>query len=441
MKRMPVFFTLLLGVVPVWAQDSQGDALPPDHESRPPYQPQTPGDKDRQRAADDLDSWLESDRLTGDWFGARTFMEENIGLSIEPWWVMDASTNYHGGLDTEKTEFRHLFGVDFTLDMETAVGLEGGTFFVQFMNHNGPDASQTLTGDFQVFGNIDADGRTQVAELWYEQWFGDFLRIKIGKVEANSEFAFADNGVEFLHSSAGFPPTILGFPSYPDPATSVNVFVYPTSWSYIGFGSYDGALQNGILTGSRGPSTMGHEDWFWISEGGITWEGGDRGLDGRLALGGWYHSGNFDRFETMGRRRTTPTQQGTEGWYTILDQTLWRENPATEDDEQGIKMYASYAHADPDVSEVDHNVNLGVIWTGLIPERNDDIVGAGMNYVHFTQSGDTEFVSHEAAYELFYKLQLTPAIAIKPDIQYIHSPGGEGLSDACVGTLRIELTF
>ena len=63
--------------------------------------------------------------------------------------------------------------------------------------------------------NADADGRTQIAELWYQQLFLDQkVRVKVGK-DANSEFAVPQNGVAFLNSSFGHSPTIA-MPTYPD---------------------------------------------------------------------------------------------------------------------------------------------------------------------------------------------------------------------------------
>lgn len=393
-------------------------------------------------AGDDaLAAWWGGDKVTGDWFGARSDLAE-IGFHLEPWMIIDWSQNWKGGLNTQGSAFRHLFGVDLTVETEPLFGLPGGTFFVQYYNHNGPDATAEDVGDFQVFSNIDADGRSQVAELWYEQWFGEYVRLKVGKVEANSEFAYAENGVEFIHPSAGFPPTILAFPSYPDPAMSLNLFAYPTSWSYIGVGWYDGALQNGFNTGELGPSMFGHQGYFWITETGVTWDGGGDRLSGRFALGGWLHTEPFEVLEPVPEdEEEVPVQIGTEGWYAILDQTLWCENPDQADDDQGISMYASYAYADPDVSEVTDNINFGAVWRGVIPTRDDDILGFGWNYVRFTGSEEHPPTGYEAAYEWFYRFELAPGVSLKPDVQYIHNPGGQGNSHAVVGTLRLEFAF
>jgi carbohydrate-selective porin OprB len=48
----------------------------------------------------------------------------------------------------------------------------------------------------------------------------------------------------------------------------------------------------------------------------------------------------------------------------------------------------------------------------------------------------------EAAYELFYRLQLPRGVVLVPDVQWIHDPGANGDStDALVFTLRVEVDF
>jgi len=55
---------------------------------------------------------------------------------------------------------------------------------------------------------------------------------------------------------------------------------------------------------------------------------------------------------------------------------------------------------------------------------------------HFRASSE-----YETAYELFYRLQLTPWFSIKPDLQYIANPGGKGTPDALAATVRVQVSF
>lgn len=375
-------------------------------------------------------------RLSDDWMGLRPKLEEH-GIVFDGSVTADISSNFHGGANTNGGSFRHLLNLNFTVNTEQLAGWKNGTFFLNFQNHNGEDGSGD-TGDIQAYSNIDSDGRTEIAELWYEHVFMDGkLRIKIGKVEVNSEFAFVDNGGEFINSSMGFSPTIFVFPTYPDPATSVNVFVYPTENIYAGVGVYDGATQEGKLTGSRGPKTFFGKpsDLFVIGEFGITWECGENKLPGRLGVGGWGHTGTFTRFDST-------TDNGTSGFYLVLDQALCRENPEAEDDGQGVGAFFQFGQADQDVSEIETHVGAGLSWVGPIPGRDEDVAGVGATYVQFSDDTNAGFTDdHEIAYEAFYKIQVWEWVTVKPDIQYIRHPGGGSLKDATVGTLRVEVAF
>jgi porin len=258
-------------------------------------------------------------------------------------------------------------------------GWSGGTLNATFQSQAGPDGSM-LIGDLQVFSNIDADGRNQVSELWYEHvWEDTPWRVRLGKVDANTQFAFVENGLEFLQSSMGFSPTIFVMPTYPDPAFSANVFYEPDEGFFTGVGIYDGSLAQGIPTGSRGPGQLfrrsdvfviGKVGWRWNA--GVTLEDDSASLPGRFAAGAWFHNGQFDRFDGA-------SQSGTEGIYLLIDQTVYRESDDPEDG-QGLGVFAQYGYADPDVSPFEHHVGAGLTWTGALPGRDEDALGLGLSW-------------------------------------------------------------
>ncbi|GAB4196622.1 MAG: carbohydrate porin [Phycisphaeraceae bacterium] len=367
--------------------------------------------------------------------GLRPSLDDR-GIILEASLTTDWSNNLRGGMNTEGSTFRHLFNANITLDTERLFDWEGGTVFVNFQNHNGPDGSADDVGDAQAFSNIDADGRTEIAELWFEQILGDgVVRVKVGKVEANAEYAYAENAAEFINSSMGFSPTIFVLPTYPDPATSVNVFIYPKENIYVGAGVFDGSLQEGVPTGLRGPRTFFHDpaDLFVIAETGVSWD--YQGNPGRLAIGGWWHTGTFTRFDGM-------TDEETGGFYLVLDQTLWQADPDNPESTRSVSVFFQYGYADEDVSMIEHHAGAGLAWNGPIDGRDDDVLGLGISAVWFSDEPGAGFTDDtEVACELFYKAQLLPWLSLKPDLQYITNPGGVGLDDATVATLRIDVLF
>ncbi len=377
--------------------------------------------------------WWNQDRLCGELCTARTLIEER-GFAIDVSWIVDLGRVLSGGVDEESAAISW-FDVAVTADLETIAGLSGGAVVMDAYAISGGSLLRDI-GDYQGTSNIESHHVAQIAELYYEQtlWDGK-LRLKLGKVDAGNEFGYVLNGWEYLNSGFSYSPTFLSFPIYPDPATSVNAFVRPCEGWEIGGGVYDGALQEGISTGKRGPSTFLGEpsDLFLIGEVIKTWcnEGG---LDGRFAVGSWHHTGTFDEFDGG-------TRNGTTGLYFSFDQTLWRENPDAADDVQGVAGFAQVRLADDEVSEVESHLSTGLAWTGPFAERDSDVLGLGLTRVDF--SSDAGFTdAHETTLELFYRLQLLPWLSLKPDLQFAQNPGGdETVDDAWVALLRIEAVF
>jgi len=330
--------------------------------------------------------------------------------------------------------------VSFTLATEPLFGFEGGTFFVDFQTQDGRHGTENLVGDFQGFSNIDAPGFTALYELWYEQVFlGGRLRLKLGKIDASNEFAFVEHGGPLINSSAGFSPTILGLPTYPNPATGAVLFASPVESLYLGGGLFDGATQAGQPTGTRGPSTLFGEpsDLFLIAEAGVRRTTASGRLR-RAGLGITHHTGTFDRMDGVG------TEEGATSYYLVVDQHLERQSGPVRTSGSTIDGFLQLAYTDDQLSPVDLHAGAGIVWNGFLFGRNADSFGLMGTYVHFGDAARRAgaFVeSHELAWELFYRFEVTPWLHLKPDLQYIVHPGGVGNSDAFVGTLRVELTL
>lgn len=420
------------GDAPARVDIALGDGERHDHSERPTIpnpqrpEPSTPETRDTGRP------FLDWQHVTGDWRGVRPWLDDR-GIVFDSSWTLDVSRSLRGGIDTERTIARHLFDLNVTLDTERLWGWSGGTLFVDFQSFDG-ETGDLLVGDYQVFSNIDTLPVTQFPQLWVEQrLFEEALRIKLGLVDANGEFAYTDHGAAFLNSSMGFSPTIFVMPTYPDPATSLNVFWEPSETFHAGVGVYDGAGQRGVPTGSRGPRSLLDEDLFTIGEVAVRW-GNERVPPGRVAVGGWHHDGEF-------ATHAGGLRSGTAGWYAVLDQWLLRECDCDDADDQGIGMFLQYGAADPEVSEVREHFGAGFTWRGAIPRRDDDTFGLGVSLVRF---GDVPgpVVSPETATEAFYEFRLTKWAAVVLDLQYITHPGGvPGRRDTLVGTSRFVLQF
>ncbi len=372
-------------------------------------------------------------RITGDWGGLRPRLAER-GLTIGGTALLDVSRNLTGGLRSNLTAVRDLIHIHLALDTRKAFALPGGTFYLDFASHNGTNGTADLVGDAQGFDNQDAPRFNQVYEVWYQQkLLGDTFRLKAGKMDANSEFAVQEYGREFLGSTMAYSTTISAMPTYPNPAPGAEVFFKADNHFDLGGGVfYDNGQQATFIFTGRPQETQSIVGGvFLIGEAGYHWAlpGGD--LHGHVTIGGWGHTGDFPRL-------SGGLDHGAQGFYGFVDQCLCRVQ-GIDGQVCGLGAFLQGGLSDGAVSPMAAHIGGGVSATGLIPGRPNDVQGIGANWVQFGDQPNLPY-SYELSVEAFYKLQLTPWLSAKPDVQYIRHPGGT-FSDAVVLTLRMQMNF
>lgn len=411
--------------------DNASDAVGPQNVRGKPtraesdeHRAQEPDDESPSEAGAPGDFW-HWDRVTGDWGGARTKMEQ-AGLTLEASFTADWFGVLDGGV-RRSSETMTIADLNLTLDLETVAGWQGASVFADLYWTDG-DSISALAGDVQGVSNIEADNRFQLAELWYEQvMFDGALRLKVGKIEANSEFAFVDAAGEFINSSAGFSPTLIALPTFPDPSTGIILSWSPNDRFSLTAGFMDGAATvDGVTTGDLGPSTFFDDDvsddYVWMLEANLSWDGG------RAGVGVWHHTGDFARF-------SGGMDDGATGFYALAEHRVWSPG-----DDRGIDLFAQFGLADDEVSEVEYHLSLGAAWWGPFEGRPGDSVGLYASTAFMSEPAG--FTDDETVIELYYNFQVTPAVAIKPDIQYVIDPGGSSaVDDALVAGVRVQVTF
>ena len=314
------------------------------------------------------------DTLIGDLGGLRPAATCH-GLTFDAVAVGDYSIVLDGGAEPRATAARYLTEAGVELDTAAAFGWPGGTLRASYLGFHG-DNGNLDSGDIQVYSNIDETPLDAFYSLWYRQdLFDERFAIKLGKMDANEDFAYVDNGDQFLNSSPGFSPTILAFPSYPDPATAIALFAKLPGGTYARAGIYDGSSLNGRRTGTRGPDDFldDDSDRFSVGEAGLKYTIDD--LGGRVGVGYWRHDGDFTRFDGG-------TEDSSKGVYVVWDQSLYDDLSSSF----AVDGFAQYGQADEDVSELASHIGAGIQITGLIDDRPDDITGLMASRVDFSDA-------------------------------------------------------
>jgi len=370
----------------------------------------------------------------GDWGGVRTRLEDK-GVSIGGSLMLESFSDLDGGF-RRKTVGASTVDLNVSLDLEKLLGLSGGEFYTDFENHAGRDPEEII-GDLQVTDKFNATPYTQIFEFWYQQkLFDDQLRIKVGKIDGNSEFSVIDNGLNFLSASTQVTPTLLSFTTTPDPSPALDIFYTPkNSIFYAAFSVADANRHDNFLDFAGKPSHIiqsTENGALLIGETGLVWDKiASFAGDGNLRLGIWKHTGTFTRFDG------TP-QDGASGFYAILDQTLWRPM-ANSKDQRGIGAFLEYGETDPTVSTIDRHYGGGLSWTGPFSARPEDATGISVEYAHISKEAGLPD-DHEVLLEAFYQVHLHDWLTLQPDLQYIVNPGGE-FDNALVGILNLTIAL
>jgi porin len=433
---------VFLGCTLVAAQAPQEEA-PPDETAQEQAVEATAAEEDAGEAFFDLGN----ERLTGDWGGARTDWEDK-GIEIGLAMTHVYQHNVHGGLQTHRGH-RMTGSVDYevTFDFE-AMGLwDGGVLYIAGESSWNDGIGEDRVGNlFGVNGDAGGDEEFIIPECWYEQtlWDGK-ARFRIGKMDIGVDFdtnAYAnDETAQFLN------PALIntGNVPMPDLGLGAQLIIQPSDWLYFGIVAAD-AQADGRETGFN--TTFHDEDYFFSgAELGFmpVWETSRGQLPGAYRFGVWYDPQPKDALinDLDGRRLTVPTRRDDVGFYFNMDQMLWKELPDDEADSQGLGMFFRYGYAHDDANEIEHFWSIGCQYQGLIPARDDDVLGFGFAQgILSDKLQDIEGLDRESVYELYYSAQVLPWLNISPDLQYIMDPGADKDGrDSFVAGVRLQMSF
>ncbi len=359
------------------------------------------------------------------------------GITAEYIYTGEVFSNARGGISTRQaTSYRGNFDLVLTMDTAAMGMWEGGRFFLYSQNTHGRPLSTDFVGDWQYFSNIDSSPRpylTQVSEYWYQHNFcDDQLWFKLGKQDANANFAYVDLGGDFINSSFGMVPTVP-LPTFPNPGLGLAVFAQLNDNIQIAGGVYDGAPQGG----QWGFNTLGTNGYLALVQAEIKTQWGvDQQLPNTVRLGAWQHSGEWEEIAAVDPR----TFSQNYGVWASVDQLIWKES-GEAGDEQGLGIFGQFGWSPGNRNQVNEYYGAGLLYRGVVDGRDQDLIGLGVaNAMFSSQQRAVGGETFETAIELFYKYYVNDYMTVQPDVQYIANPSGIH-RDALVPGMRFEVVF
>ncbi len=352
------------------------------------------------------------------------------------------------------------------MDGEKFADWKGGSLFFYGIYSHGANPTQ-MVGDTQGTSNIETAVTTwKLYEAWAQQLlWEDKVSFLIGLHDLNSEFYVTDSSGMFLNSSFGvgkeFAQTGKNGPSiFPTTAPAIRLRGEPSKSFYIQWAVFNGQAGDPTNLNSTNFRLKERDGLLLITEMAYLRGRGDmegKELPAKYAIGLWTYTATFDhQNKSLGVYDTTvpvdttttpptvttigtPEQVTSTGSYFLLDQGLT----------ENTSFFTRFGIASKKANRVASDLSAGVNMKGFFGFRPKDRLGIGATratngheYLEVQKAANVETKDAETTFELAYRIELLPGIAMTPDFQYVMYPNSDPkIGNARVVTLRTEINL
>jgi porin len=398
-------------------------------------------------------------RVSPELGGFRTRLADE-GITFNTQYIAEIWGNRVGGV-SNGTVYTGLMTFEGDIDFQKLLGWRGASFSTRWYWLSGQDLSAEHVGNILPISNISGFNTVRMNELWFQQNFlGDRISIRAGQMGADSEFYLSTHSIVFLNGAFSWSPTLFtnmpnGGPVYPMGTPGIRLALTPVNWL-----TYDGAVFQGNpfaqnvnrygfrwdLSASNGYCSI-HELTFRLNQ-----ESASSGLPGTFKIGGW--------FDTAPDPNANGSQPWHYGLHVVADQMLYREAhsdvaPVTDNKgeqtsaatptNQGLGIFTHIGLSPQNSSFINFYIDGGLTYKGLIPTRDNDVLGIAVGYGHLTNDPQnnqgTSNPGYEMIFETTYQIELASWLSLQPDFQYVIHPSGTNIPNALVLGARTTLSF
>ena len=384
----------------------------------------------------------------GDPGGIRAFLDSK-GIDYSFTYIGEILGNATGGVKRGATYDGELNG-QLDVDFDKLAGVKDTVAHANFYQLHGRGLSGNNTLDLLTVSNIEAFPATRLYEAWIERKLpGGKVSVRFGQLGADTEFVVSQTATVFIGSTFGFPSSLTadlpsGGPDFPLATPGARVKITPNDHLTLLAALFDGDPAgpyhpgvNSLLPQIRDPSGTNFrlKDpplLFTEAQYAYNQDKGAPGLPGTVKLGYLHHFGEFAATDVpLG---ITATHRGDDGFYGIIDQTIYRK---PGNDQIGAAAFLRIIGLPSDRNLIDFSIDGGVSYQGLLPGRPLDTVALGVVYAKISpdvtasdaMTGTPLVRDYQALIEATYQYVVSPGITLQPDFQYIFHPGAHGVAD------------
>lgn len=407
--------------------------------------------------------------LLGDWNGERQQLEQQ-GYKFTASIMSQAATNLDGGYNDNNTfENAAQLSLGANFDLEKIAGWKDTTASLVVTKRDGnaltlerikdPRSSQ-LGNAQEIYGR----GKIwRLSQAWIKKGFADnTVQVKVGRMGMSEDFNSSQCEFQNLLLCGGQLGKSIGSIWYNSPVGiwGANVkYQFAPEWTF-GIGAYEVNPDN-IKTASN-------SDGFNLDMNNVkgatipvelAWKPKlalFNGLPGEYKVGALYSTAEANDVKTAGK-----VHDGKQSFWINAQQQL---SHAGQDPKRGLYVTFNGVVNDKATTFVQSTQQLALWYKGPFDSRPNDSIGFGIaNYVVNDRAKDKQIATNESRgyysydpiasnyipiqddelnIELNYTYQWSPAVMLRPNIQYIHQPAGvKEVDDTWVAGLSVKVNF
>lgn len=407
--------------------------------------------------------------LFGDWKGERKQLEDQ-GYKFTAAIMSQGATNLDGGYNdsnTFKNAAQLTLGANFDLNKITGWNNTTAAIMITKRDGNALTLEQIKDPRSSALGNSqEIYGRGKIWRLtqaWVKKGSADHtVQFKIGRMGMSDDFNSSQCEFQNLLLCGGQLGKSIGSIWYNWPVSlwGTNVkYQFAPEWT-LGVGVYEVNPDN--------VKTQSDSDGFNLDMNNVkgatipielVWKpklNAFDGLSGEYKIGGLYSTAEANDVKTAGK-----VHDGKHSFWINAQQQLTQQD---NDDRRGLFMSVNAVVNDKATTTVQSTQQLSFWYKGLLDNRPNDTIGLGFaNYVVNERARDRQISTNENRgyyeydalavnyipiqhdelnVELNYTYHWSPAVMIRPNIQYIYQPAGvKEVDDAWVLGLSTRLSF
>ncbi|WP_202741928.1 carbohydrate porin [Acinetobacter calcoaceticus] len=407
--------------------------------------------------------------LLGDWNGERQQLEQQ-GYKFTASIMSQAATNLDGGYNDSNTfENAAQLSLGANFDLEKIAGWKDTTASLVVTKRDGnaltlerikdPRSSQ-LGNAQEIYGR----GKIwRLSQAWVKKGFAhNTVQVKVGRMGMSEDFNGSQCEFQNLLLCGGQLGKSIGSIWYNSPVGvwAANVkYQFAPEWTF-GIGAYEVNPDN--------IKTESNSDGFNLDMNNVkgatipvelAWKpklAAFNGLPGEYKVGALYSTAEANDIKTAGK-----VHDGKQSFWINAQQQLTHKG---EDPKRGLYVSLNGVVNDKATTFVQSTQQLSLWYKGPFDSRPNDSIGFGIaNYVVNDRAKDKQIATNESRgyysydaiasdyipiqddelnVELNYTYQWSPAVMLRPNIQYIHQPAGvKAVDDAWVAGLSVKVNF